>query len=255
MSKFLSRFLDQEENSLKPALSLGCALVQHTHRLLARIHTPTPSPSSQEEGGKRKNKSPIRPFHRPIFAMVPSPLVSPRRLSGPYISGAISSAASPLRGSFNLSCRSPVRPTYDADARRSSSNSVAAGSPFLKPPSFLPARTDSPKASWTSPQGYEDYSSEDASLLSDESPTDQTWFLQPQTPGLSSPQSAFLQDEGKLGVISAINIIVGKTVGVGAYSVPSAIFAGVGSVGMTLLIWVIGSLISFCGLAVYLVSG
>ena len=186
--------------------------------------------------------------------MVPPPLVSPRRLSGPYISGAISSAASPLRGSFSLSCRSPVRPTYDADARRSSS--VAAGSPFLKPPSFLPARTDSPKASWRSPQEHEDYygSSEDASLLSDESPTDQTWFLQPQTPGLSSPQSAFQRDEGKLGVISAINIIVGKTVGVGAYTVPSAIFAGVGSVGMTLLIWVIGSLISFCGLAVYLVS-
>ena len=186
--------------------------------------------------------------------MVPPPLVSsPRRLSGPYISGAISSAASPLRGSFSLSCRSPVRPTYDADARRSSS--VAAGSPFLKPPSFLPARTGSPKASWNSAQDHDDYGSEDASLLSDESPTDQTWFLQPQTPGLSSPRSAFQRDEGKLGVISAINIIVGKTVGVGAYSVPSAIFAGVGSVGMTLLIWVIGSLISFCGLAVYLVSG
>lgn len=43
--------------------------------------------------------------------------------------------------------------------------------------------------------------------------------------------------------------------GVGAYSVPSAIFSGVGSVGMTLLLWVVGSLISFCGLAVYLDLG
>ncbi|CAK7237798.1 hypothetical protein SEUCBS140593_010132 [Sporothrix eucalyptigena] len=60
---------------------------------------------------------------------------------------------------------------------------------------------------------------------------------------------------GKLGVISAINIIVGKTIGVGAYSVPSAIFEGVGSVGMALLVWVVGSLISFCGLAVYLDLG
>jgi hypothetical protein len=63
-----------------------------------------------------------------------------------------------------------------------------------------------------------------------------------------------LEDQDKLGVISAINIIVGKTVGVGAYTVPSAVFAGVGSVGMTLSVWVIGSLRSFCGLAVYLVS-
>ncbi|KAF3765020.1 hypothetical protein M406DRAFT_14181, partial [Cryphonectria parasitica EP155] len=62
-------------------------------------------------------------------------------------------------------------------------------------------------------------------------------------------------DDGKLGVLSAINIIVGKTMGVGAYSIPSAIFSGVGSVGMTLLLWVVGALISFCGLAVYLDLG
>lgn len=41
----------------------------------------------------------------------------------------------------------------------------------------------------------------------------------------------------------------------GAYTVPSAIFAGVGSVGMTLLLWALGSFISFCGLAVYLDLG
>ncbi len=104
------------------------------------------------------------------------------------------------------------------------------------------------------PERLDEDNNDDArSLLSDDSPADQTWFLQPRTPGFS-PHDGLGQEEGKLGVISAINIIVGKTVGVGAYSVPSAIFAGVGSVGMTLLIWVIGSLISFCGLAVYLVS-
>ncbi|KAH8758912.1 amino acid permease-domain-containing protein [Diaporthe sp. PMI_573] len=89
--------------------------------------------------------------------------------------------------------------------------------------------------------------------VSIDSPTDQTWFL-PHSPGLP-PQQVLAQDEGKLGVLSAINIIVGKTMGVGAYTVPSAIFSGVGSVGMTLVLWVIGSLISFCGLAVYLDLG
>lgn len=95
---------------------------------------------------------------------------------------------------------------------------------------------------------------DDENSLSEDSPTDSTWFL-PRSPGLPPQDGIIHQDEGKLGVISAISLIVGKTVGVGAYSVPSAIFAGVGSVGMTLLLWVIGSIISFCGLAVYLDLG
>jgi amino acid transporter len=44
-------------------------------------------------------------------------------------------------------------------------------------------------------------------------------------------------------------------VGVGIYSIPSSIFNSVGSVGASLLLWIIGSLISFCGLAVYLDLG
>ncbi|KAH9224653.1 amino acid/polyamine transporter I, partial [Leptodontidium sp. 2 PMI_412] len=59
----------------------------------------------------------------------------------------------------------------------------------------------------------------------------------------------------KLGTFSAINIILGKTVGVGIYSIPSSIFNSVGSVGASLLLWIIGSVISFCGLAVYLDLG
>lgn len=39
------------------------------------------------------------------------------------------------------------------------------------------------------------------------------------------------------------------------YPVPSSIFAGVGSVGMSIMMWVLGALISFCGLAVYLDLG
>lgn len=88
----------------------------------------------------------------------------------------------------------------------------------------------------------------------EDSPTDSTWFL-PHSPGLPPAASLRPGDDGKLGVLSAINIIVGKTMGVGAYSVPSAIFCGVGSVGMTLLMWLVGSFISFCGLAVYLDLG
>ncbi|KAI1621991.1 amino acid transporter-like protein [Exophiala viscosa] len=61
--------------------------------------------------------------------------------------------------------------------------------------------------------------------------------------------------EHHLTTFSAVNLILGKTVGVGVYSVPSAIFAEVGSVGMTLLVWVVGAIISFCGMSVYLDLG
>lgn len=71
------------------------------------------------------------------------------------------------------------------------------------------------------------------------------------TPSLIPPHPR----QHAIGTFSAINLILGKTVGVGVYSVPSSIFAGVGSVGMTLTIWLVGALISFCGLAVYLDLG
>lgn len=98
--------------------------------------------------------------------------------------------------------------------------------------------------------GYHD----DEDTAREDSPTDSTWFL-PHSPGLPPAPPLGPGEDQKLGVLSAINIIVGKTMGVGAYSVPSAIFSGVGSVGMTLLLWVVGSLISFCGLAVYMDLG
>ncbi|CAK7232611.1 hypothetical protein SBRCBS47491_008331 [Sporothrix bragantina] len=91
---------------------------------------------------------------------------------------------------------------------------------------------------------------------------DRSWLLSQTAASPGLPPSSRLhrhhdadRKSGKLGVVSAINIIVGKTIGVGAYSVPSAVFEGVGSVGMALLVWVVGSLISFCGLAVYLDLG
>lgn len=82
----------------------------------------------------------------------------------------------------------------------------------------------------------------------------------PRTPVLlypSAPNDSYYGDldDGKIGTISAINLIIGKTIGVGVYSVPSSIFTGVGSVGMSILMWVLGAVISFCGLAVYLELG
>lgn len=185
--------------------------------------------------------------------MAPPPLSSaptPTRFSSFFRSNAISTAASPLQASFSLTCRSPIRPSHDADAdvKRSTTR---AGLPYLEPPRIFPldVRTPNSRVTWEGRDGQ--HGGDGSRRTPDGLPTDQTCFLQPLSPG--TPGRALPTEEDKLGVISAINIIVGKTVGVGAYTVPPAIFAGVGSVGMTLAVWVIGSLISFCGLAVYLV--
>lgn len=186
------------------------------------------------------------------------------RLSQSFLGGAISTAASPLVTTFgDISCRSPVtprRPTrHDAEGdvrqpRRLLVNTDASRCrPYetatrLSTPTFLAIAThrmpspDTPKQSG------------DTDIIA--SPAQQL-LCHPLTPSIlltPSPPSADL-DATKLGVFSAINIILGKTVGVGIYSVPSSIFSGVGSVGMSILVWVLGSAISFCGLAVYLDLG
>ncbi|KIH94600.1 hypothetical protein SPBR_05671 [Sporothrix brasiliensis 5110] len=223
--------------------------------------------------------------------MAPSQLntSSPRPLG--LINDAISSAASPLQANFQLSCRSPVRPTHDVGTSAGTSASGGAGaagsrphrgsarhalslspnnaaaSAFLVPPlrHFGPLPSPS-RRTW--PTLPEDGSSQDTVVDDDDEAddfdtvNDRSWFLprSPPTPGVApfnrfSHAHARDDDDTKLGVVSAVNIIVGKTIGVGAYSVPSAIFEGVGSVGMALLVWAVGSLISFCGLAVYLDLG
>ncbi|KAJ6779622.1 hypothetical protein PWT90_05636 [Aphanocladium album] len=55
-----------------------------------------------------------------------------------------------------------------------------------------------------------------------------------------------------LGVISTTFLIVGRIIGTGIFSTPSAIVAGVGSVGASLMLWVLGLLLSVCGLCVWL---
>lgn len=166
------------------------------------------------------------------------------------LSSAFSTAASPLRNSFSLSCRSPITPSHND---RTISAPSRHGS-FLKAPTPYPPilRLGISSGGDSYDNNYDGDDDDDTSTLED-TPTDSAWFI-PHSPGLP-PRELPSTDDGKLGVLSAISIIVGKTMGVGAYSVPSAIIAGVGSVGMTLTLWVVGALISFCGLAVYLDLG
>jgi amino acid transporter len=199
------------------------------------------------------------------------------QFSRSFIGGAISTAASPLGSSFvDISCRSPVtprRPTRhngngDGEPSQSNNNLYVdidrsrngsyRNSAFLPTPKGFPV-TPAFKESRITDNGVLNSKLEDdqRSSITLVSPLLNSRSL-PQTPLLLYPSangSNTDPDDGKIGTISAINLIIGKTIGVGVYSVPSSIFVGVGSVGMSILMWVLGAVISFCGLAVYLDLG
>ncbi|KAJ2780947.1 hypothetical protein GGI18_003769 [Coemansia linderi] len=61
--------------------------------------------------------------------------------------------------------------------------------------------------------------------------------------------------ERKLGLWSGMAIVVGSIIGSGIFSSPSLILDSVGSVGMSLVVWVIGAVVSLCGCAAYMELG
>ncbi|KAI0765747.1 amino acid transporter [Irpex lacteus] len=58
-----------------------------------------------------------------------------------------------------------------------------------------------------------------------------------------------------LGVTSCTMLIVGRIIGTGVFSTPSSILGSVGSVGASLMLWVLGFVLSFCGLFIWLELG
>lgn len=62
-------------------------------------------------------------------------------------------------------------------------------------------------------------------------------------------------EDRKLGTWSTAFLIINRVVGAGIYSTPSSIIHYTDSVGLTLIFWVIGGFMTFCGLFVYLEYG
>ncbi|KAK1458706.1 amino acid permease [Colletotrichum paranaense] len=63
------------------------------------------------------------------------------------------------------------------------------------------------------------------------------------------------ENKRKIGVTTAIFLIVNRVVGTGIFATPGTIFALSGSVGLSLFIWVAGMIIALAGTAVYLEWG
>lgn len=59
----------------------------------------------------------------------------------------------------------------------------------------------------------------------------------------------------KIGTVSAIFIVFNRMIGTGVFATPSTILALSGSVGMSLIMWVIGAIIAGAGMWVYVIWG
>ena len=57
------------------------------------------------------------------------------------------------------------------------------------------------------------------------------------------------------GFLTEFSSRIGRIIGTGIFSTPSTILESVGSVGASLLLWVAGFLLSFCGLFIWLEFG
>jgi amino acid permease len=68
-------------------------------------------------------------------------------------------------------------------------------------------------------------------------------------------QTFAYEDSRKLGVTSSVFLILNKMIGTGIFSTPSGIFAATGNVGVSIILWIVGGIITFTGLSVYLEFG
>ncbi|KAK8131530.1 amino acid transporter [Apiospora sp. TS-2023a] len=68
-------------------------------------------------------------------------------------------------------------------------------------------------------------------------------------------QKIAIAESRKIGVTGAVFLILNKMIGTGIFSTPSSVFAATGSVGVAIMLWVIGGVLTFCGLSVFLEFG
>ncbi|KAK9383450.1 amino acid/polyamine transporter I [Kockiozyma suomiensis] len=75
------------------------------------------------------------------------------------------------------------------------------------------------------------------------------------TTSLESAAAASISSPPKLGVASAVFLILNKMIGTGIFSTPSGVFLASGSVGASILLWIVGGVLSLTGLSVFLEFG
>ncbi|KAG7115450.1 High-affinity methionine permease like protein [Verticillium longisporum] len=100
--------------------------------------------------------------------------------------------------------------------------------------------------------------------MADKKTTPEPSGLEPGPPAYNSDESdgstrhrevyAYTEDR-KIGITGAVFLILNKMIGTGIFSTPSGVFAATGSVGISLMLWVIGGILTMCGISVFLEFG
>lgn len=72
---------------------------------------------------------------------------------------------------------------------------------------------------------------------------------------VEKPKKSNIDNGKEIGVFSAIFLIVNRMIGTGIFATPSAIYRLSGSIGVSLIMWIVGFLIAVAGLMVYLEWG
>ncbi|CAJ2504681.1 Uu.00g120750.m01.CDS01 [Anthostomella pinea] len=74
-------------------------------------------------------------------------------------------------------------------------------------------------------------------------------------PATQAVQQYAYSESRKIGVTGAVFLILNKMIGTGIFSTPSGIFAATGSVGVSIILWLVGGILTFCGMSVFLEFG
>lgn len=72
----------------------------------------------------------------------------------------------------------------------------------------------------------------------------------PENRGVVTPEG-----QRSIGIISAVFLILNRIIGTGIFATPATIYSLAGSVGLSLILWAVGSLIALSGLMVYMEWG
>ncbi|KAL2180559.1 amino acid permease-domain-containing protein [Thermothelomyces heterothallicus CBS 202.75] len=121
--------------------------------------------------------------------------------------------------------------------------------------------TTSPRELSSAPRYDDDDDEEDDDTLS---PTKTAGLVLAPPPGVGQAPGRSVEDDvvpetavlgRNLGWSSAYILIVSRVIGSGIFATPGAIFGAVGSVGLSLLLWLAGALVSWCALVVALEYG
>ncbi|KAE8354943.1 amino acid/polyamine transporter I [Aspergillus coremiiformis] len=92
------------------------------------------------------------------------------------------------------------------------------------------------------------------SVVGDDASSETTRFIHQPDDGVGVA-IGYTQPRRRLGLLSTTFLITNRMIGTAIFSVPSAIAHSTGSAGASLIIWVVGFILSFCGFFIYLELG